>query len=90
MTSDLFKAVLVCNGHYSIPAFADVANLKDFRGKVMHSHDYRANSEFRGKNVAVLGASASGQDIGLEIAQAAAKVCTVLRIIQIQRDFHSS
>ena len=42
--------------------------------KVMHSHDYRANSEFRGKRVAVLGAAASGQDIGLEIAQAAAKV----------------
>ena len=42
--------------------------------KVMHSHDYRANSEFRGKKVAVLGAAASGQDIGLEIAQAAAKV----------------
>ena len=40
----------------------------------MHSHDYRANSEFRGKKVAVLGAAASGQDIGLEIAQAAAKV----------------
>jgi len=74
VTSDLFRAVLVCNGHYSIPAFAEVANLKEFRGKVMHSHDYRANSEFRGKKVAVLGAAASGQDIGLEIAQAAAKV----------------
>ena len=44
--------------------------------KVMHSHDYRSNSEFRGKNVAVLGAAASGQDMGLEIAQAAAKVWT--------------
>ena len=40
----------------------------------MHSHDYRANGDFRGKNVAVLGAAASGQDIGLEIAQAADKV----------------
>ena len=34
VTSDLFRAVLVCNGHYSIPAFAEVANLKEFRGKV--------------------------------------------------------
>ena len=34
VTSDLFRAVLVCNGHYSIPAFADVDNLKEFCGKV--------------------------------------------------------
>ena len=34
VTSDLFRAVIVCNGHYSIPAFADVENLKQFRGKV--------------------------------------------------------
>ena len=34
VASDLFRAVIVCNGHYSIPAFADVANLRQFGGKV--------------------------------------------------------
>ncbi len=69
-----FDAVVVCNGHYSIPAFADVAGMDAFAGVAMHSHDYRVADDFRGKRVVVLGASASGQDIGLEIATTADKV----------------
>ena len=68
------KAIIVCNGHYSIPAFADIVDIEKFKGTVIHSHDYRRNSAFSGRNVAVLGAAASGQDIGLEIAQVADKV----------------
>merc|ERR1712038_1341621 len=74
VTSDSYRAIIVCNGHYSIPAFADIVDIEKFKGTVIHSHDYRRNSAFSGRNVAVLGAAASGQDIGLEIAQVADKV----------------
>ncbi len=40
----------------------------------MHSHTYRTPDVFRGQRVAVLGASASGIDIGLEAATEARRV----------------
>ncbi len=40
----------------------------------MHSHDYRSPKPFSGKTVAVLGASASGIDIGLEVSTTAERV----------------
>jgi cation diffusion facilitator CzcD-associated flavoprotein CzcO len=61
VTSDRYEAVIVCNGHYSIPSYADVKNMDDFRGRIVHSHDYRVPEEFEGKNVLLLGASSSGQ-----------------------------
>ena len=69
-----FDAVMVCNGHYSVPAFGHIANIEKFTGTQMHSHDYREQSVFRGHTVVVFGAAASGVDIGLEVATEAKKV----------------
>jgi len=63
-----FDAVLVCNGHVSKPNYGAIANSERYCGQVMHSHYYRQPDAFRGLVVAVLGASSSGVDIGLEIA----------------------
>ena len=43
-------------------------------GRLLHSHNYRENSNFKGQRVVVMGASASGQDISRDIAQVADKV----------------
>lgn len=40
----------------------------------MHSHNYREAGPFAGQRVVVVGAAASGEDIGREIAQTAAEV----------------
>jgi cation diffusion facilitator CzcD-associated flavoprotein CzcO len=74
-TTSNFEAVVVCNGHYSVPNIPDdLIGLDTFRGLKMHSHDYRHPGLFEGKSVIVLGAAASGLDIGLEVASTAKKV----------------
>uniref|UniRef100_A0A0B6Y0T3 Flavin-containing monooxygenase n=1 Tax=Arion vulgaris TaxID=1028688 RepID=A0A0B6Y0T3_9EUPU len=69
-----FNAIIVCNGHYSIPMFPDILGLDTFSGEVMHSHDYRRPSVFTGKRVVLLGAASSGQDISLEVSSTAEQV----------------
>ena len=70
-----FDGVMVCNGHYSVPNCPDIPGLgKHFKGDQIHSHFYRIPQHFVEKTVLVLGASASGVDIGLEITKTAKKV----------------
>ena len=69
-----YDALVVCNGHYSAPRCPEVSGSEAFPGTVMHSHNYRHNSAFRGQTVVLVGASASGEDICREIAEVADKV----------------
>lgn len=70
-----FDAVVVCNGHYSVPRRPHLPGTERFPGRIMHSHSYRENESFRGLTVIVIGASASGEDICREISLVAHKVC---------------
>ncbi|KAK9838566.1 hypothetical protein WJX81_007654 [Elliptochloris bilobata] len=70
----VFDAVLVCNGHYSVPRTPAVAGAAEFPGAQMHSHSYRDARPFAGQTVVVVGASASGEDIGREVADCAGMV----------------
>lgn len=71
----VYDSVVVCNGHYAKPVYPDVKNMRSlFKGGQTHSHSYRAPEPFHDKTVVVLGAAASGTDIGLEIASVAKKV----------------
>ncbi|KAK5128009.1 hypothetical protein LTR85_005126 [Meristemomyces frigidus] len=62
-----FDAVVLCNGHYAVPFIPYVPGLAEYMdrypGKVLHSKSYRAASTFTGKNVMIIGNSASGLDI---------------------------
>ncbi|KAK3913651.1 Flavin-containing monooxygenase FMO GS-OX1 [Frankliniella fusca] len=71
VTEEVFDAVLVCNGHYSVPYTPTVPNMSLYGGVSMHSHDYREPSRFAGADVVVLGANASGLDIAVEVAKVA-------------------
>ena len=48
--------------------------MKNFKGSVLHSHLYRVADEYKDKTVLVLGGSASGRDIAVEISQCAKDV----------------
>ena len=70
-----FDGVMVCNGHYSTPNCPNIPGLEEqFKGEKIHSHFYRVPEPFKNKNVIVLGAGASGVDIGIEITTTAKKV----------------
>ncbi|XP_059607412.1 senecionine N-oxygenase-like [Phlebotomus argentipes] len=62
-STTIFDAVFICNGHYSAPSTPNFPGRKLFRGRQMHSHDYRSADVFRGERVLVIGAGPSGMDI---------------------------
>lgn len=71
-STQVYDAVVVCNGHFSRPRFPDLPGAASFPGVVMHSHNYRSPEAFRGQTVVLVGASSSGVDIAEEIAGAGA------------------
>lgn len=71
ITADI---VLVCNGHFSVPAIPHIAGVNEFQGRQIHSHDYRTPNRFASQKVLTIGAGPSGVDISQEIASVASKV----------------
>lgn len=45
----IFDAVVVCNGHDFAPRIPKIEGIENFKGKVMHSHDFRKAATFTGK-----------------------------------------
>lgn len=68
--SEIFDAVCVCNGHYSVPAVPDLPGLDQeyFQGLTMHSINYDDPKDFTGQTVLCIGGRASGADLAREIA----------------------
>ncbi len=48
--------------------------METFRGRIIHSHDYRLPQDFEGQTVLVLGAGPSGIDISIELSDVANQV----------------
>ncbi|UNI18977.1 monooxygenase [Purpureocillium takamizusanense] len=67
----VFDAVVVANGHYSVPFIPGMANMPQFQETypsiITHSKQYRAASEFKDKKVIIIGNGPSGIDIALQI-----------------------
>ncbi|CAK7206823.1 hypothetical protein SEUCBS139899_009629 [Sporothrix eucalyptigena] len=62
-----FDAVILANGHYSVPFIPFVTGLpeylKKFPGRIIHSKSYRTPKVYARKRVLLIGNSASGHDI---------------------------
>ena len=58
-----FHYVVVATGHFSTPNAPYFDGIETFCGRVLHSHDFRDAREFKDKNILVIGAAVSGQDI---------------------------
>ncbi|KAI8915682.1 hypothetical protein EDD86DRAFT_1623 [Gorgonomyces haynaldii] len=69
VTVESFDYLVVCNGHYSQARIPDYAGMDLFRGKIMHSQDYRGPVKYKGERVLVIGSSYSGLDIARECSQ---------------------
>ncbi|ORY61559.1 uncharacterized protein BCR38DRAFT_348044 [Pseudomassariella vexata] len=72
---EIFDAVVLGNGHYSVPYVPHVdgldAYLKRFPGRVVHSKYYRSPLPYASKKVLIIGNSASGHDISNELVTTA-------------------
>ncbi|KAJ4244774.1 hypothetical protein NW762_014351 [Fusarium torreyae] len=69
-----FDAVILANGHYAVPWVPQVkgleAYMEKFPGRVIHSKFYRSPWLYANKKVLVIGNSASGHDISVDLLQA--------------------
>ncbi|WP_138464312.1 NAD(P)-binding domain-containing protein [Poseidonocella sp. HB161398] len=61
---EIFDHVIVASGHFSSPNVPDYPGFDQFNGRILHAHDFRDAREFEGKDVLVVGASYSAEDIG--------------------------
>ncbi|XP_069133491.1 dimethylaniline monooxygenase [N-oxide-forming] 2-like [Argopecten irradians] len=66
--------VIVCNGHLHVPNVPTFPGLKKFKGKVMHTHDYKDFRGFEGKRILVMGIGNSGSDVACELSRHAEHV----------------
>jgi flavin-binding monooxygenase-like protein len=67
-----YRAVLVANGHHWDPKLPDYPG--EFLGETTHSHYYRTNDEYAGKNVLVVGFGNSAVDIACDTSRVARQV----------------
>ncbi|OKL60935.1 hypothetical protein UA08_03714 [Talaromyces atroroseus] len=70
-----FDYVVVANGHYSDPYVPDIAGIREwsqaYPDSVSHSKYYRRAEQYANKKVIVVGNSASGIDVSVQIATVA-------------------
>ncbi|KAK6598469.1 thiol-specific monooxygenase [Botrytis cinerea] len=68
---ETYDAVVIANGHFSVPFIPDVPGIKEFNSAhpsiISHSKIFRSPDSFAGKKVIVVGNGASGLDIGTQI-----------------------
>ncbi|XP_075793155.1 flavin-containing monooxygenase 5 isoform X3 [Pelodiscus sinensis] len=74
--SAVFDAVLVCTGHHIDPylPLECFPGIEKFKGRIMHSREYKYPEDFREKRMVVVGLGNSGVDISLDLSHTAKQV----------------
>ncbi|CAM5160866.1 unnamed protein product [Natator depressus] len=74
--SAIFDAILVCTGHHIDPylPLECFPGVEKFKGKIMHSREYKYPEEFRDKRIVVVGLGNSGVDISLDLSHTTKQV----------------
>ncbi|XP_031617072.1 dimethylaniline monooxygenase [N-oxide-forming] 3-like [Contarinia nasturtii] len=70
----IYDAVFVCTNIFSSPRVPKFEGVEGFKGKIMHSRDYRKPETFRRKDVLIIGSGPSGSDIALQIEDYASRL----------------
>jgi cation diffusion facilitator CzcD-associated flavoprotein CzcO len=73
------RAVVVATGIISNPRTPNVEGRERYRGRVLHSIEYRRPNDYVGRRVLVVGVGNSGAEIGSELARVGAEVTVAVR-----------
>ncbi len=73
------RHLIFANGVVGAPVQAKATGLEDFKGEIIHTHDYKEGSAWVGKSVLVLGAGTSGHDIAQDLYSHGANVKLIQR-----------
>tara|TARA_Y100001970_G_scaffold120062_1_gene148872 strand:- start:3296 stop:4648 length:1353 start_codon:yes stop_codon:yes gene_type:complete len=71
-----FDYIIVAAGHFSYPNFPYLRGSNQFDGTILHSHDFRDASKFKGQDILLIGSSYSAEDIGAQCHKYGAKSIT--------------
>lgn len=71
-----FDRVVVAAGHFSFPNAPEFEGIETFPGQISHAHDFRGAEGFEGRDVLVIGASYSAEDIGSQAFKMGARSVT--------------
>jgi len=65
---EVFDYLIVASGHFSVPFLPSPGypGIDDFKGRVMHAHDFRDAVGFQGQKMLLIGNSYSAEDIALQ------------------------
>ncbi|KAL9245271.1 hypothetical protein vseg_018943 [Gypsophila vaccaria] len=74
LEQEVFDAVVVCNGHCTVPRLADIPGIEKWPGKQTHSHNYRVPDPFTNQVVVIIGNGPSAFDISRDISKVAKEV----------------
>uniref|UniRef100_A0A8D0L9S2 Flavin-containing monooxygenase n=1 Tax=Sphenodon punctatus TaxID=8508 RepID=A0A8D0L9S2_SPHPU len=74
--SSVFDAVLVCTGHHVDPYLPldSFSGVEKFKGRIMHSREYKHPEKFREKRMVLVGLGNSGADITVDLSHAAKQI----------------
>lgn len=75
-TDHVFDKLVVSTGHFSFPNVPEFEGINTFPGEVLHAHDFRGAERFAGKDMLLIGASYSAEDIGMQAHKMGAKSVT--------------
>ena len=63
------RVVVLATGHYNRPLHPDWPGADTYRGRLLHSVDYRSGVEFAGQRVLVVGIGNSGAEIAADLVE---------------------
>uniref|UniRef100_A0A803KVB6 Flavin-containing monooxygenase n=1 Tax=Chenopodium quinoa TaxID=63459 RepID=A0A803KVB6_CHEQI len=80
-TSKLFVAsfLVVATGENGKAYIPNIPGLKDFKGDVLHSSEYKSGREFQDKDVLVVGCGNSGMEISYDLCNSGANTSIIIR-----------
>ncbi|VBB25470.1 unnamed protein product [Acanthocheilonema viteae] len=75
----LFDYIMICTGHHSIPHYPQIPGSEKFKGRILHSHEYRDYRGFEEKDIFIVGIGNSALDIAAELSRVSKSVTVSTR-----------
>lgn len=72
-----FDHVVVGSGHFCVPNVPSFPGIETYTGSLCHAHDFRGAEALAGKDVLLIGASYSAEDIGVQAHKMGARSVTI-------------
>lgn len=72
-----FDKIIVASGHFSFPNVPEFEGIHTFPGTISHAHDFRGAENLDGRDVLLIGASYSAEDIGMQAYKMGASSVTL-------------